>query len=66
MDEGYDFHWHAGKVPFFVTPDGRKLKCKLKGRVPVIAEGSVATPAIEEESNIVSPVFSQGGSSLFQ
>ena len=42
MDEGYDFHWYAGKPPYFVTPDGKKLKCKMKGRVPVIGEGSVA------------------------
>ena len=45
MDEGFDFHWYAGKAPYFVTPEGKKLYCKLRGRVPVIGDGSIATPA---------------------
>ena len=39
MDEGFDFHWYAGKAPYFVTPDGKKLYCKLRGRVPAISDG---------------------------
>ena len=30
MDEGFDFHWYAGKSPYFVTPEGKKLYCKLR------------------------------------
>ena len=45
MDEGFDFHWYAGKNPYFVTPEGQKLYCKLRGRVPVIGENSIASPA---------------------
>ena len=50
MDEGFDFHWYAGKAPYFVTPEGRKLYCKLRGRVPVIGDGSIATPAQDEKA----------------
>ena len=45
MDEGFDFHWYSGKVPYFVTPGGKELYCKLRGGVPIIADGSIATPA---------------------
>ena len=45
MDEGFDFHWYAGKSPYFVTPEGKKLYCKLRGRVPVIGENAIASPA---------------------
>ena len=38
MEEGFDFHWHAGKAPYFITPDGRKLRCRVKGRAPVIGD----------------------------
>ena len=38
MEEGFDFHWHAGSAPYFITPDGRKLRCRMKGRVPVIGD----------------------------
>ena len=44
MDEGFDFHWYAGKAPYFVTPDGKKLYCKLRG------DGSLATPAKDEKT----------------
>ena len=50
MDEGFDFHWYAGKAPYFVTPDGKKLYCKLRGRVPVISDGSIATPSKDEKT----------------
>ena len=50
MDEGFDFHWYAGKAPYFVTPEGKKLYCKLRGRVPVIGDGSIATPAKDEKT----------------
>ena len=50
MDEGFDFHWYAGKAPYFVAPEGKKLYCKLRGRVPVIGDGSIATPAKDEKT----------------
>ena len=33
-----------GKSPYFVTPEGKKLYCKLRGRVSVIAENAIAVP----------------------
>ena len=50
MDEGFDFHWYAGKAPYFVAPDGKELYCKLRRRVPVIGDGSIAAPAKDEEN----------------
>ena len=62
MDDGFDFHWYAGKPPYFVISDGKKLRCKMKGRVPVIGEGSVAMPAAENAKVAGNQVFSvQGG-----
>ena len=61
MDEGFDFHWYAGKPPYFITPDGKKLRCKMKGRVPVIGEGSVAVPAAENAKVAGNQVFSTQG-----
>ena len=50
MDEGFDFHWYSGKGPYFVTPGGKKLYCKLRGGVPVIGDGSIATPAKDHKT----------------
>ena len=49
MEEGFDFHWPAGQVPYFITPEGRKLRCRMKGRVPVIGDlDAWASPASEQ------------------
>ena len=46
MDEDYEFHWPRRKAPYFITPEGKKIQCKLKGRVPIISnEETVASPA---------------------
>ena len=37
MNEGFDFHWYSVKAPCFVTPERKKLYCKLRGRVPVLS-----------------------------
>ena len=46
MDEGYGFHWYPGQAPYFVTPEGRKLRCKMKGGVPVLGDEVMATPVL--------------------
>ena len=56
MDEGFDFHWYAGKPPYFITPDGKKLKCKMKGRVPKVA--GIKSSALKEARAKKAPVFS--------
>ena len=46
LDEDYEFHWPRRKAPYFITPEGKKIQCKLKGRVPIISnEETVASPA---------------------
>ena len=45
LDEGYGFYWPPYCKPFFVKPDGKKLHCRLRGRVPVFGGGSYAFPA---------------------
>ena len=46
LDEDHDFHWPCRKAPYFITPDGKKIQCKLKGRVPIISnEETAASPA---------------------
>ena len=60
MDEGYGFHWCPGQAPYFVTPEGRKLRCKMKGRVPVIGGEVMTTPAAGSAKVATNPVFSCG------
>ena len=36
LDEGFGFYWPPYRKPFFVKPDGTKLQCRLRGRVPII------------------------------
>ena len=51
LDEDYDFHWPRGQAPYFITPEGKRIQCKLKGRVPVISsEDTVASPASLDSS----------------
>ena len=46
MDEGFEFHWYPGQPPYSIAPDGKKHRCKMRGRVPVIGgEGSTALAA---------------------
>ena len=58
MDEGYGFHWYPEQAPYFVTPEGRKLRCKMKGRVPIIGDEVMATPAAGDAKVATNPVFS--------
>ena len=46
MDEVFEFHWYPRQPPYFMTPNGKKRRCKMRGRVPVIGgEGSSALTA---------------------
>ena len=56
MDEG--FHWYP-QPPYFIAPDGKKHRCKMRGRVPVIGgEGSTALAAANGDSISGNPAFS--------
>ena len=39
-------------------PEKRKLRCKMKGRVPVIGDEVMATPAAGNAKVATNPVFS--------
>ena len=45
-------------APYFVTSEGRKFRCKMKGRVPVIGDELLATPAAGIAKVATNPVFS--------
>ena len=57
-DHGFQFHWKQGSA-WFVTPDGRKVKCAIKGYVPMISSlptstttrATSATQVIQAETN---------------
>ena len=40
-----------------VTPEGRKLRCKMKGRAPVIGDEVMATPAAGNAKVATNPAF---------
>ena len=37
-NEGYDFIWRSGKLPYFKTPDGHKIEFDLEHYVPQLHE----------------------------
>ena len=60
MEDGFEFHWYPKKAPYFISPEGKKLRCRVRGMVPVIASDTLAAPAIQEgpTSSVGSQVFS--------
>ena len=45
MEEGYGFYWKPYSTPVFIKPDGAKICCKMRGRVPVFGGSNFASPA---------------------
>ena len=35
MEQGFSFHWPTGDAPYFISPNGQKVQCQLRGNVPV-------------------------------
>ena len=68
MDEGFEFHWYPGQPPYFIAPNGKKHRCKIRGRVPVLGgEGSSALAAADGDSiRITGNPASAGKASGFQ
>ena len=44
MEEDYGFYWKPYSTPVFVKPDGTKIRCKMRGRVPVFGGSTFASP----------------------
>ena len=38
MEQGCSFHWPMGEAPYFISPNGQKVQCQLRGNVPVFGD----------------------------
>ena len=38
MEQGFSFHWPTGEAPYFISPNGQKVQCQLRGNVPVFGD----------------------------
>ena len=36
MDYGYAFHWPSGRFPYWVTPEGKHVPCRVENNVPFL------------------------------
>ena len=36
MDYGYEFRWPSGEPPYFISPQGKKVKLEVKDYVPYL------------------------------
>ena len=67
LEQGFGFYWPPGEAPYFIRPDGTRVGCRLRGRVPVFGKDMFASagPAIGESDGasqhyaptLVKPVF---------
>ena len=62
MEDGYEFHWYPKKPPYFVAPNGQRLRCRMRGMVPVLGGGAMAAPSTNEEASesLGRPILSEG------
>ena len=66
-EQGFGFYWPPGEAPYFVRPDGKRVNCRLRGRVPVFGKDMFASagPAVGDSEGadqhyaptLVKPVF---------
>jgi hypothetical protein len=55
LEEGFAFHWPPGEAPYFIKPDGSRLDCRLRGRVPVFGGSTSHAAAALEADNAAAP-----------
>ena len=50
LEQAFRFYWPPGEAPYFVRPDGKRVNCRLRGRVPVFGKDMFASagPAVGE------------------
>ena len=62
MEDGYEFHWYPKRPPYFVAPNGQRLRCRMRGMVPVLGGGAMAAPSTKEEASgsLGRPILSEG------
>ena len=49
MEYGYGFYWPLSEMPYWVTPDGDRVYCKVENNVPLLpsdANSVVSAPAV--------------------
>ena len=48
MEYGYGFHWPPAETPYWITPDGREILCRVENNVPLLpSPGLKAVSACE-------------------
>ena len=58
LDHGYSFHWLAGKRPYLLLPDGRRINLHVDGKIPYLhvsgsgAQGQVDVAAAEQGESL--------------
>ena len=54
MDHGYSFYWLAGKTPYLLLPDGKRVNLVVNGKIPYLhiqgsgAQGRIDVAAAEQ------------------
>ena len=41
MEDGFEFHWFPKKASYFISPEGKKLRRRMRGMVLVIGSDSL-------------------------
>ena len=36
MEYGYAFHWPSGEFPYWITPEGKRVSCRVENNVPFL------------------------------
>jgi hypothetical protein len=49
VEQGYSFFWKNGELPYFVTPDKKKIVLAVQGNIPYLLAGTVALPAVGDD-----------------
>ena len=58
MEQGFSFHWPTGEAPYFISPNGQKVQCQLRGNVPVFGDRGplisclAATPTTKDGTRV--------------
>jgi hypothetical protein len=58
MEEGYSFHWPAGRNPYLIAPDGVKHVLEVDNMVPYLPDppiGDYALPALALPAGVQAP-----------
>ena len=60
MDEGFGFYWPPGETPYFVKPNGDRIDCKMRGKVPVFGGDDQGLAAVSTSDSALAPANLKG------